>query len=104
MDLGAVIKAGFLSFALAVGCQMLVFYLAGRLIKGSGVRFWRVYVLAAVASFLLLDGLLYYKIVVSPTPGVEALLPGAIGGWFGGAVFGASQLKPHLLRLMGPPR
>ncbi|MCA1960209.1 MAG: hypothetical protein LDL33_05395 [Desulfomonile sp.] len=100
MDLMVVLKAGFMGFALSIGTQMLVFFLAAKWFGAGRARFVRVFVLAAVTSFLVVDLYLYYKIQVSDIPEPQMFLAGCVGGWLAGIASGLTQLKPLLLQLM----
>jgi hypothetical protein len=92
-------KAGFCGFALSLGMLMLVFYVVGRFTPVSPKRFIRVFVLAAIASFLVTDAFLYYKIITSQVPQSQMFLAGCIGGWLGGIISGLTNMKGYLLRL-----
>jgi hypothetical protein len=96
MDMMLVLKAGFMGFAVSLGVQMLVFFVAGRFLGASGQRFVRVFMLAAVASFLAVDLLLYYRIRVLLIPEPQAFLAGCLGGWLGGIISGVTQFKKLL--------
>jgi hypothetical protein len=97
MDLMLLMKAGFAGFALTVGVIMLTFYVAGWILKISGTNYRRVLLLGCLASFLVIDSFLYYKIRISGIEGGQLFLSGCIGGWLGGLAFVATQLKRFLL-------
>ncbi len=97
MDLMLLMKAGFAGFALTVGVIMLTFYVAGWILKISGANYRRVLLLGCLASFLVIDSFLYYKIRISDIEGGQLFLAGCIGGWLGGLAFVATQLKRFLL-------
>lgn len=99
LDYFVILKAGFMGFALSLGVQMLVFYLVGGVVRVTEKNFLRTFILAAVASFLAVDALLYYKISVSRTPDAPLFLSGCVGGWLGGIISGLTQMKPLLLKL-----
>jgi heme/copper-type cytochrome/quinol oxidase subunit 4 len=89
-----------MGFALSIGVQMLVFYVAAKSFGVSKARFVRVFVLAAVASFLVVDLFLYYKVRVADIPDAQMFLAGCVGGWLAGLMSGLTQLRPFLLNLM----
>jgi hypothetical protein len=97
MDFGLLVKAGFLGFALSLGVVMLVFFVVGRLLRISERNFVRVFILAAVVSFAVIDLFLYYKIRIVRVPDAELFLSGCIGGWLGGIFAGLTHLKRLLL-------
>ncbi len=99
MDFGLLIKAGFLGFALSLGVLILVFYLVGSFVRVARHNFVRVFVLAAVASFVVMDLFLYYKIRISQIPDAQLFLAGCVGGWLGGIFSGLTQMKGLLLNL-----
>lgn len=99
MDFATIIKGGFMGFALSLGVQLLVFYIAGFFLRISNRNFGRVFVVAGIASFLAVYALLHYKIRVSATPESPFFLAGCVGGWLGGIISGLTQVKPLLLRL-----
>lgn len=98
-DFLVVVKAGFMGFAVSLASQMLVFYMAGALLNISRKRFVRVFVLAAVVSFVAVYLLLHYKIRVLQTPEALLFLSGCVGGWLGGIFSGLTHVKPFLLSL-----
>jgi len=98
-DLFLVVKAGFMGFGVSLGAQMLVFYVAGALWAVSRKYFRRVFVLAAVVSFLAVYALLHYKIRVVQNPEALLFLSGCVGGWLGGIFSGLTHVKPFLLGL-----
>ncbi len=100
MDFYAMLRAGFMGFALSLGVQMLVFYVAGTFLGGTRRAFFRVFALGAVASFLAVDALLYYRIYVVKIPDAAVFFSGCAGGWLSGLAFGAIQLKSYLLRFL----
>lgn len=99
MDFTLLIKAGFLGFALSLGVLMLVFYIVGSFLRVWQKNFVRVFILAAVVSFVVVDLFLYYKIRVSQIPNPELFLAGCVGGWLGGIFSGLTQMKRFLLSL-----
>lgn len=100
MDLMVILKAGFLGFALTIGVLMMVFLVVAKSFGISKARFIRVFVLAAVASFIVIDLFLYYKLRVSEMPDAQMFLAGCVGGWLAGIASGLTQLRPYLLQLM----
>lgn len=101
MDVMLMIKAGFCGFALSLGVLMLVFYVVGRFSPVSRQRFVRVFVLAAIASFLVMDLFLYYTITKASSPQSQIFLAACIGGWLAGIIAGLTNMKGYLLRLGG---
>lgn len=97
MDLSLLIKAGFLGFALSLGVLMLVFYVVGRFLHVSERNFMRVFILAGLVSFGIVDLFLYYKIRVLQIPNAEVFLAGCVGGWLGGIFSGMTHMKRFLL-------
>lgn len=97
MDTFLLLKAGFSGFAISVGSQMLVFYLAGGLLHITRRYFSSVFLLAGIFSFLLADLFLYYKISASQDFDSQFFPVGCIGGWVGGIFFGLTQMN-RLLR------
>lgn len=100
MDFMAVLRAGFMGFALALGVQMLVFYLAGAFLGVSRKAFIRVFALAAIASFIAVDVLLYYRIHILQVSEAVVLLSGCVGGWLSGLTFCFMQMRSYLTRLL----
>ena len=100
MDFVLILKAGFLGFGLSLGVQFLVFYLAGQFLGASIRHFIRVFLLAAVASFLAVDLLLYIRIPTYEGPHSQLFLVGCIGGWLGGLASGLTQMRGYLLRFL----
>ena len=78
MDLGLLIKAGFLGFALSLGVLMLVFYVVGAFLRVTDKNFVRVFILAAMISFGVVDLFLYYNIRVRQIPNAELFLAGCV--------------------------
>ncbi len=99
MDLGLLIKAGFLGFALSLGVLMLVFYVVGAFLRVTDKNFVRVFILAAMISFGVVDLFLYYNIRVRQIPNAELFLAGCVGGWLSGIFSGMSHMKRLLLSL-----
>ena len=100
MDVSVILKAGFMGFALSLGALLLVFYVAGIILKVSGKYFVRVFILACIAAFLAVDVYLYYKIRVSLVKQAEFFLVGCIGGWLAGILFGMTNLRQFLKRTL----
>ena len=98
MDFATILKGGFVGFALSLGVQLLVFYIAGFVLNVSKQNFARVFVVAGIASFLAVYAFLHYKIRLSATPGSPFFLAGCVGGWLGGILSGLTHAKPLLLR------
>lgn len=96
MDLSLVLKAGFMGFALSLGALLLVFYIVGAILRISRRYFVRVFVLAAVASFVAVDVYLYYKIRIAMVEQSQLFLVGCIGGWLGGIFFGLINMRRFL--------
>jgi hypothetical protein len=99
MNVALFLKAGFMGFALAMGVLMLVFYLVGGFVRLSPNNFVRVFVLAGLASFLVMDVFLYYKIRVALTPDAQLFLAGCVGGWLSGILSGLTTLKKFLMTM-----
>ena len=101
MDTGFLflLKAGFMSYALCLGVQMLVFHAIGMFRRISDRNFIRVFIVAGFISFLALDLFLYYKIIMNQGPNPHIFLAGCIGGWLGGIVSGLTHLKRFLLSM-----
>jgi hypothetical protein len=99
MDFGLLLKAGFSGFALSLGVLILMFYVIGSLVRVGQKNFVRVFILAAVVSFVVVDLFLYYKIRVSQVPNAQLFLTGCVGGWLGGIFSGLTQMKRFLLNL-----
>jgi len=91
-----VIKAGFLGFALSIGVLMLTFFVVGGFIQVSQANFRKVFLLAAIISFLVIDLFLYYKIVLSGNAH-PFFLAGCVGGWLGGIFSGLTHMKRFLM-------
>ena len=102
MDYAFVLKAGFMGFALSLGCLLLVFYVAGTMLKISQRRFVRVFVLAGIVSFAAVDAYLYYKIRVRAITPAQLFLVGCIGGWIGGIFFGLINARTFLMSALKP--
>jgi hypothetical protein len=100
MDVMMIVRAGFMGFTLALGVQILVFYLAGSFLGVARKAFIRVFVLAAIASFLAVDALLYYRIHILQAADATAFLAACVGGWLSGLIFGFMQMRPYLARLL----
>jgi uncharacterized protein with PQ loop repeat len=99
MDIFLIIKAGFMGFALCLGVLFLVFFLVGFIVRVTEKNFARVFILAALASFVAIDLFLYYKIVVSRVPGAPIFLAGSVGGWLAGITSGLTNMKRFLTTL-----
>jgi hypothetical protein len=99
MNVALFLKAGFMGFALSLGVLMLVFYLVGGYVRVSQTNFTRVFVLAGLASFLVMDVFLYYKIMVVATPEAQLFLAGCVGGWLSGILSGFTNMKKFLLSM-----
>ncbi len=99
MNFFVILKAGFLGFALSVGVEMLVFYLAGTFLRQPARNFIRLFCLAGVASFVAVYVLLHLQIrsLQSVDADTALFLSGCIGGWFGGIVAGLTNLRGLLL-------
>jgi hypothetical protein len=97
MNIALFLKAGFMGFALSLGMLMLVFFLVGRFLRVSQKNFIRIFVLAGLASFLVMDAFLYYKIRVTGTPDAQLFLTGCVGGWVSGILAGLTNMKKLLL-------
>lgn len=99
MDYSLILKAGFMGFALSVGVLILVFYVVGGFIQISRKNFVRVFVMAAVASFLAVYVFLHYRL--SSYQGAEAqiFLAGCVGGWLAGIFSGLTTLRKLLLSM-----
>lgn len=101
MQVALFLKAGFMGFALAMGVLMLVFYLVGGYVRLSQKNFVRVFLLGGLASFLVMDVFLYYKIRVVANPDAQLFLAGCVGGWLSGILSGLTTLKRFLLTMRG---
>ena len=99
MNVALFLKAGFMGFALALGVLMLVFFVVGGFARVSQSNFIRVFVLAGLASFLVMDVFLYYKIRVAGMPDAQLFLTGCIGGWLSGILSGLTTMKKFLLSM-----
>jgi hypothetical protein len=97
MNIALFLKAGFMGFALSLGVLMLVFFLVGRFVHLSQRHFIRTFVLAALASFVVMDVFLYYRIRVVGTPDAQLFLAGCVGGWLSGILSGLTHMKRFLL-------
>ncbi|MDQ7783809.1 MAG: hypothetical protein RDU20_13080 [Desulfomonilaceae bacterium] len=100
MDFAVVLKAGFMGFALSLGVLLLVFYVAGIVLKTSDKYFLRVFILACIVSFIAVYAYLHYKIRVSVVEQAQFFLVGCIGGWLGGILFGATNLRKFFKRTL----
>jgi hypothetical protein len=99
MDIVFFLKAGFMGFALSLGVLMLVFFVAGRMLRVDQRNFLRVFVLAGVVSFLVMDVFLYYKVSVSLIHDPQVFLAACVGGWLSGILSGLTTVKNMLLGL-----
>jgi hypothetical protein len=99
MDVLTLFKAGFIGFALSVGVLMLVFFIVGRFFLVTEKTFVKVFVLAGVASFLVIDVFLYYKIHQLQSAIDQVFLAAVIGGWLGGIVSGLTNMKRFLIAM-----
>jgi hypothetical protein len=88
-----------MGFALSVGVQMLIFFLTGRVYRVADKNFTRVFMLAAIASFIAIYLFLHYKIRVVQVDDAQQFLSGCVGGWLAGLLFGVTRLKRFLLGL-----
>jgi len=100
MDFSIILKAGFMGFALSLGVLLLVFYIAGIVLKVSEKYFVRVFILACIAAFIAVDAYLYYKIRISLVNQAQFFLVGCIGGWLAGILFGVTNLRRFLRRTL----
>jgi hypothetical protein len=101
MDMFPIIKAGFMGFVLSVGVLVLVFYFIGGVLGLRQQRFVRVFLLAAIASFIVMDLYLYKKLTLPLDPKGTVMLAAHIGGWLSGIFSGLTHMKPLLLRCLG---
>jgi hypothetical protein len=99
MDTMLFVKAGFAGFVLALGVLILVFYVVGGFVPVTRKNFVRIFVLAALLSFLAVDLFLYYRIRSSSGPEAQMFLAGCVGGWLGGIFAGLTNMKGLLLGL-----
>ncbi|MBI5568506.1 MAG: hypothetical protein HY914_01025 [Desulfomonile tiedjei] len=99
MDYMLFVKAGFTGFALGIGVLILVFYLVGAFVRVTRKNFVRVFVAAALLSFLAVDLFLYHKIRSMGGTEAQLFLAGCIGGWLGGILAGLTNMKGLLLGL-----
>lgn len=97
MDVVSILKAGFMGFALSLGVLMLTFFVIGSFTDVKRQRFVRVFLVAAIASFLAVDLLLYYRIKILQIPDPQVFLSGCVGGWLGGIFAGLTQFKGILV-------
>ncbi|MFH0821836.1 MAG: hypothetical protein V2B18_03735 [Pseudomonadota bacterium] len=100
MNYSIMVTSGFMGFALALGSEVLVFYLLGYFFKIPRNRFTRCFVLAGVVAFSAIYLYLHYKTKGLPPKDGLAFLSGCVGGWLGGIFFGLMQFKPYLLKLL----
>jgi heme/copper-type cytochrome/quinol oxidase subunit 4 len=99
MDFSLILKAGFMGFALSMGVLILVFYVVGGFVQVSGKNFVRVFVLAAVASFLAVYLFLHYRLSSYQATEAQIFLAGCVGGWLAGIFSGLTTLKRLLLSM-----
>ena len=102
MNFMVILKGGFLGFALSVGVQMLVFYVAGTFLRQPARSFLRLFFLAGVASFVAVYLFLHFQIRGLQTVDADTtlFLSGCIGGWLGGIVAGMTNLRRVLLNFL----
>lgn len=100
MELLFLIKSGFMGYVMAVGCQVLVFFVFGTFLKLPKNRFNKIFLLAAICSFIAVDALLYVKIRTYNLPQAQLFLAGCIGGWLGGLISSYTTVKPYLERML----
>ncbi len=100
MDFSVILKAGFMGFALSLGVLLLVFYVAGIVLKVSKKYFARLFILACIAAFVAADAYLYYKIRISLVKQPQFFLVGCVGGWLAGIFFGMTNLRQFLKRTL----
>jgi len=93
MDIFYLLKSAFAGFALCLGPLMLTFFVLGQVLGLSKRYFIRAFLLGAICSFLLIDGFLYYKIVMSCVENPNIFLVGNVAGWLSGIFFGLTQMK-----------
>ncbi|MBI4964346.1 MAG: hypothetical protein HY913_13800 [Desulfomonile tiedjei] len=99
MDFSLILKAGFFGFALSAGVLILVFYVVGSFVRISQKNFVRVFLLAAVASFLAVYALLHYRLSGYQAAEAQIFLAGCVGGWLAGIFSGLTTLKRLLISL-----
>lgn len=97
MDIFLPLKAGFMGFALALGVQLLVFYLLGSLAGVTKRSFVKAFSVAAMASFLAVYLLLHYKTRGYEPAEAHLFLAGCVGGWLGGVFSGFTSLRRTLI-------
>jgi len=93
MDLYLTLKAGFMGFVLALGVQVLVFYLLGSVVGVHKRSFLYAFSLAAAASFVAVCVLLYYRAHDYRPAEAELFLAGCVGGWIGGVLSAFTNLR-----------
>lgn len=99
MDYIVLLKGSFFGYALCLGTLMVVFFLVGSFRKLTAKDFNRVFLLAAIASFLVVDGFLYYKVRVDQAPQSPFFGAGVVGGWLGGIFSGLTHMRRFLLTM-----
>ncbi len=99
MNILEIIKAGFIGFILAIGPMTLVFYIYGAFIGSLERRFHRIFVVGAIVSFGFMYFLLHYKISMQGQQVSPVYFSGVVGGWLGGLVACATNVKPLLEKM-----
>lgn len=97
MDLMLPLKAGFMGFAVALGVQLLGFYLLGALVGLQKSSFIKAFTLTGIASFVGVYLLLRYKTPDYQSAQALLFLAGCVGGWLGGIFSCLTSLRRTLI-------
>lgn len=94
-----IVKAGFIGFSISVGVMMLVFYVAGFLMKVTQRHFLTLFAIGVVSSLVAL-----YGVVQLRAPNYEGLdlslfSAGSLGGWIGGIMSSLTSLRRILINM-----
>ena len=102
MDMTSILKGAFTGFILCITILLPVFYLAGNFLGVSRARFRRVFLMAAVLSFISVYAVFRYKVHDLAMSRADAFVGAYAGGWLAGLVFGVTQLKSTLIKFLMP--
>ena len=102
MDYTSILKGAAIGFILCTTVQLPVFYFAGFFLGLPRAHFRRVFLLAAILSFVAVYAVFRYKVQDLAIARADTFVGAYVGGWLAGLVFGVTQLKPTLVKFLRP--
>ena len=102
MDLTSILKGAFVGFILCITVQAPVFYFAGYFLGLTRAHFRRVFLMAAILSFVAVYVVFRYKAPDLAMARADTFVGAYVGGWLAGLVFGVTQMKGFLSKFLRP--